>query len=141
MAARTQGIEEPTYIGAPPGYTEPVVPAELRDELLLVARSAGLEIRNVEMRRKNAGPGGLCTLNGEAVLILNQRASAIEQATVLGDALAGRDLTAVAMPSYVRGFIAMRQRARSRLLVPERRPGPGVVRGNVETFRRRRGDP
>jgi len=104
-----------------------VPPDSLLAELVRVAAHIELELRSVALRRKNAGPGSLCTINGRSVVILNQHASAIERSTVLADALAGRDLSGLDMPPYVRGFVASRARTRSRLLLPERRPGPGLA--------------
>lgn len=104
-----------------------MAPDQLLVELERVARGAGLEIRAVGMRRKGAGPGGLCTIGGRAVVLLNLLSSAIERCTVLADALVGRDLGAQQMPGEVRYFISDRARSRSRLLLPRRRPGPGIT--------------
>lgn len=116
-----------------------VPPAELLAELLRVAEVIGLEVRSVGLRRKNAGAGGLCTLHGRAVVILNLQTSHIDRGTALADALAGRDLNQVTMPSKVRAFIAARTRARSRLLSPWRGPGPGLARCALDVERRRSG--
>lgn len=116
----------------------PVPPPMLLAELQKVAQHIGLEIRCVGVRRKQAGPGGLCTIKGRPVVILNERTSALERGTALADALAGRDLSEVAMPAEVRGFIAARARSRSRLLLPQRRPGPGLARCAPERGHRRR---
>lgn len=116
-----------------------MAPAELLAELLRVAEAIGLEVRCFGLRRKNAGAGGLCTLNGRPVVILNLQTSAIERGTALADALAGRDLTDVPMQSRVRAFIAARTRARSRLLAPFRGPGPGLARCPNELGRRQNG--
>lgn len=102
-------------------------PDRLLSELLRIAACIGLEVRSVGMRGKHAGPGGLCTIQGKPLVILNHRTSAIDRSTALADALAGRDLSAIEMPPQVRGFIAARRRGRWRLLLPERRPGPGLA--------------
>jgi hypothetical protein len=102
-------------------------PDRLLSELLRVAREIGLEVRSLSVRGKHAGAGGLCTIRGKAVVILNERTSVIERTTVLGDALSGRNLSELSMPHEARGFIAARTRTRSRLLLPERRPGPGLA--------------
>jgi hypothetical protein len=115
-----------------------VAPDSLLAELQRIAAEIGLELRSVALRRKNAGPGGLCTLNGRAVVILNQQSSAIERCTVLADALAGRDLNSFEMAPSVRGFVAARTRTRSRLLLPERRPGPGLATCRSPSGRERR---
>lgn len=114
-------------------------PAELLAELLRVAEAIGLEVRSFGLRRKNAGAGGLCTLNGRPLVILNMQSSPIDRGTALADALAGRDLSRIDMPSSVRGFIAARTRARSRLLLPWRAPGPGLARCATDIEHRRSG--
>lgn len=116
-----------------------VPPADLLAELLRVAEVIGLEVRSFGLRRKNAGAGGLCTINGRAVVILNLQTSPIDRGTALADALAGRDLSHIQMPSNVRGFIAARTRSRSRLLSPFRGPGPGIARCASDTKQRRSG--
>lgn len=113
-------------------------PETLLAELQRIAAHVELELRVVTLRRKNAGPGGLCTINGRSVVILNEHTSAIERSTVLADALAGRDLGNVEMPPYVRGFVASRARTRSRILLPERRPGPGLAACTISGRRERR---
>jgi hypothetical protein len=114
-----------------------VPPAELLAELLRVAEVIGLEIRSFGLRRKHAGAGGLCTINGRAVVILNSHTTALERGTVLADALAFRDLSHVTMPDELRGFLAARARSRSRLLAPKRGPGPGLSRCTSDVDRRR----
>jgi hypothetical protein len=114
-----------------------VPPAELLAELLRVAEVIGLEIRSFGLRRKNAGPGGLCTIHGRAVVILNAQTTALERGTVLADALAFRDLGHVQMADAVRAFLAARARSRSRLLTPRRGPGPGLSRCSADVDRRR----
>ncbi|MGC4089665.1 MAG: hypothetical protein QM756_17610 [Polyangiaceae bacterium] len=111
-------------------------PGELLSELLLVAEHIGLEIRAFGLKRKNAGAGGLCNINGRAVVILNLQSSPIERSTVLADALAGRELSSQRMPDEVRHFIAARARSRSRLLTPRRAPGPGLSRCGHDLGRR-----
>lgn len=102
-------------------------PQPLLAELVRIAQAIGLEIRTLIPRGKYAGPGGLCTVRGRAVVILNERTSRIERSTALADALAGRDLSGVEMSPAVRGFIAARRHTRARLLMPDRRPGPGLA--------------
>ena len=108
-------------------------------ELLRIAQAIGLETRSVAIRRKDAGPGGQCTIRGRSVVILNELSSVIDRQTVLADALAGRELSAVEVPSVVQRLLSDRMRTRSRLLLPQRRPGPGLVRCRPDPERRRRG--
>ena len=114
-------------------------PEDLLSELLRIAKALGLEVRAHAFRGNHAGPGGLCSIRGKAVVILNQRTSVIERITVLGDALAGRNLSALPMPDPVRGFIVERARSRSRLLLPKKKPGPGLAACRPGT-RRHRGE-
>jgi hypothetical protein len=118
------------------------VPANLLfAELLRIATGIGLEIRSVGLRRKQSGPGGLCTINGRPVVILNARMSDMDRGTALADALAGRDLSRVEMLPETRAFLRARTRSRSRLLLPQRSPGPGLARCAAESERRRRKEP
>jgi hypothetical protein len=118
-----------------------VTPDLLLNELLRIASTIGLEIRSVGLRRKQAGPGGLCTINGRPVVILNARMSVMDRGTALADALAGRELSKLDMPSQVRSFLGARARSRSRLLLPQRGPGPGLARCLSEPERRRTREP
>ncbi len=114
-----------------------MAPQILLVELLRIAGVIGLEIRSVGLRRKQASAGGLCTINGRPVVILNERVSAVDRGTALADALVGRDLSAVEMPAEVRAFLTRRARSRSRLLLPQRGPGPGLARCRAEPRSRR----
>jgi hypothetical protein len=107
-------------------------------ELLRIALAIGLETRSVPLRRRDAGAGGLCTIRGRAVVILNEHTSVLDRTTVLADALAGRDLSSQEVPSVIRSLLADRMRSRSRLLLPQRRPGPGLVRCRADERRRRK---
>jgi hypothetical protein len=111
------------------------------DELLQIASAIGLEIRSIGLRRKQSGPGGLCTINGRPVVILNARMSVIDRGTALADALAGRELAKLDMPAEVRAFLTARVRSRSRLLLPQRGPGPGLARCLSQPERRRIREP
>ena len=111
-----------------------MAPDGLLAELLRVARAVELDVRIVPLRGAQGSAGGLCTLRGRPVVILNAQVSAIDQCTVLADSLSGRILDGLDMPPFVRGFIQSRARTRSRILLPKKRPGPGLaacrVRGN-----------
>jgi hypothetical protein len=118
-----------------------VAPELLLTELVRIAAGLGLEIRSVGLRRKQSGPGGLCTINGRPVVILNARMSVMDRGTALADALAGRDVSPFEMPAEVRAFLTARTRSRSRLLLPQRGPGPGLARCMGEVERRRSREP
>lgn len=119
-------------------YTAGMPPDRLLSELLRVAREIGLEVRSLSIRSKQAGAGGLCTIRGRLVVILNERTSPIDRSTVMGDALSGRNLSGIDMPHEVRGFVAARTLTRSRLLLPERKPGPGLAACRPGASRRHR---
>lgn len=123
------------------GNIRAVNPELLLTELLRIASSIGLEIRSVGLRRKQSGPGGLCTINGHPVVILNARMSVMDRGTALADAIVGRDLSGLDMPAEVRVFLDARTRSRSRLLLPQRGPGPGLARCLSEPERRRSREP
>lgn len=113
-----------------------MTPELLLSELLQIASAIRLEIRSVGLRRKQSGPGGLCTIKGRPVVILNARMSTLDRGTALADALLGRDLSKLDMPAEVRAFLGTRKRSRTRLLLPQRGPGPGLARCLAEPERR-----
>lgn len=102
-------------------------PETLLSELVRIAQAIGLEVRSLMPRGKYAQAGGLCQIRGRPMVILNERTPPMERSTALADALSGRDLSEVEMPPGVRGFIAARRASHARLLLPDRRPGPGLA--------------
>ena len=94
---------------------------------MAVARAIGLEVRSLALRGNGSSAGGLCTIKGQTVVIVNSQKSVIDRTTTLADALSGRNLLEVPMPHQVRGFIEARTQTRSRLLLPQKRPGPGLA--------------
>lgn len=104
-----------------------MAPAALLEALLGVAERVGLTVRRAGGKGRLASAGGLCTINGQVLLLLNVRSSPIEQATILADAVGGRDLREIPMPDHAREFISARAGSRTRLLLPRRPPGPGLA--------------
>jgi hypothetical protein len=102
------------------------------DELLGVAARAGLEVRARTFRGKIQGKvpfaGGLCTVLGQPLVLLNANASAVERAVALADALVSRALADVDMSTEARRFLAERARSRSGMVEPESGPKPGLAK-------------
>jgi hypothetical protein len=109
-----------------------VDPARLFDELLGIAARAGLEVRTRTFRGKVQGKvpfaGGLCTVVGKAMVLLNSNASAVERSVALADALASLPLTDVEMSTDARRFLAERARSRSGVVQPDSSPKPGLAK-------------
>jgi len=109
-----------------------VDPARLFDELLGIAARAGLEVRTRTFRGKVQGKvpfaGGLCTVLGMPMVLLNANASAVERSVALADALASRPLSEVEMTTDARRFLAERARSRSGVVEPDSAPKPGLAK-------------
>ena len=102
------------------------------DELLGIAARSGLDVRTRSFRGKpsNKVPfaGGLCTVLGQQLVLLNSNASAVERSVALADALARIDLGDLTMSSGARRFLAERARSVSGLVEPEFAPRPGLAK-------------
>jgi hypothetical protein len=109
-----------------------VDPARLFDELLGIAARAGLEVRTRAFRGKVQGKvpfaGGLCTVVGKAMVLLNANASAVERSVALADALASQALTEVEMSADARRFLNERARSHSGMVEPDSLPKPGLAK-------------
>ncbi|HTA91432.1 MAG TPA: hypothetical protein VK745_17730 [Polyangiaceae bacterium] len=109
-----------------------VDPARLFDELLGIAARAGLEVRTRTFRGKVQGKvpfaGGLCTVVGKAMVLLNSNASAVERSVALADALTSLPLTDVEMSADARRFLSERARSRSGVVEPDSFPKPGLAK-------------
>ena len=107
-------------------------PARLFDELLGVAARAGLEVRTRTFRGKVQGKvpfaGGLCTVLGQPMVLLNANASAVERSVALADALVSRALSDLEMSTEARRFLAERARSRSGVVEPDSAPKPGLAK-------------
>jgi hypothetical protein len=104
----------------------------LFDELLGIAARTGLDVRTRSFRSKpsNKVPfaGGLCTVLGTRLVLLNSNATAVERSVALADALASLELGELTMSSGARRFLAERARSRSGLVEPETTPRPGLAK-------------
>ena len=102
------------------------------DELLGIAARTGLEVRTRSFRAKVPGKvpfaGGLCTVIGKQLVLLNSNAPAVERSVALADALARLDLSELEMSSDARRFLAERARTRSGLVEPDLQPLPGLAK-------------
>jgi hypothetical protein len=109
-----------------------VDPARLFDELLGIAARAGLEVRTRTFRDKVSGKvpfaGGLCTVIGKPMVLLNANASPVERSVALADALASQALSEVEMTAGARRFITERARSRSGVVEPDSAPKPGLAK-------------
>jgi hypothetical protein len=104
----------------------------LFDELLGIAARTGLEVRTRAFRGKVQGKvpfaGGLCTVVGKQLVLLNSNAPVVERSVALADALAGLTLTEVTMSADARRFLAERARTRSGVVEPDLQPLPGLAK-------------
>lgn len=102
------------------------------DELLGIAARTGLEVRTRSFRGKVSGKvpfaGGLCTVVGKQLVLLNANASAVERSVALADALAKQPLSELTMSAGARRFLAERARSRSGVVEPDLQPLPGLAK-------------
>ena len=102
------------------------------DELLGIAARTGLEVRTRAFRDKVQSKvpfaGGLCTVRGQPLVLLNANASAVERSVALADALANLAETDVTMTSAARRFLGQRARSRSGVVEPDGPPRPGLAK-------------
>ena len=107
-------------------------PGRLFDELLGIAARTGLEVRTRSFRGKVQGKvpfaGGLCTVLGEHLVLLNSQATAVERSVALADALASIELGEVSMSADARRFLAERARTQSGVVEPDAGPRPGLAK-------------
>ena len=107
-------------------------PGRLFDELLGIAARTGLEVRTRSFRGKVQGKvpfaGGLCSVRGKPLVLLNLQATAVERSVALADALAGLAETELSMSVDARRFLAERARSRSGVVEPDTLPRPGLAK-------------
>ncbi len=70
-----------------------------------VAAKAGVDVRIEPFGISVSGKGGLCRLEGRAVLFVDARLGRLEQAGIIGQALAAVDLEGVDLPRALRAFV------------------------------------
>ena len=107
-------------------------PGRLFDELLGIAARTGLEVRTRAFRAKPSAKipfaGGLCTVLGHKLVLLNANATAVERSVALADALARLEVSEPTMSNDARRFLAERARSQSGLVEPESAPRPGLAK-------------
>jgi len=127
-----------TSLGPPPIFRvkcRVVDPGRLFDELLGIASRTGLEVRTRAFRGKVSGKipfaGGLCTVLGRKLVLLNANATAVERSVALADALAQLEFAERdrdTMSNDARRFLAERARSQSGVVAPEWGPKPGLAK-------------
>jgi len=109
-----------------------VDPGRLFDELLGIAARTGLEVRTRAFRGKASSKipfaGGLCTVLGRQLVLLNANASPVERSVALADALSRLELSEPTMSHDARRFLAERARTQSGVVEPEVAPRPGLAK-------------
>ncbi|HEY2410364.1 MAG TPA: hypothetical protein VGI10_30370 [Polyangiaceae bacterium] len=101
--------------------------SRLFDELLSVAARAGLAVRSRAFR---GGPfaGGLCTVQGTRMVLLNSHASLVDRSVALADALRAAGLMEVEMSAEAKRFMGSRSRSKSGVVEPDEAPRPGLAK-------------
>jgi hypothetical protein len=99
------------YAGFPGGrnitirYNSQVSPEEAIRALCVLAARAGVDVRIERFEHPLAGKGGLCRIDGMLVVLVDANLGALEQAGVIGGALAELDLEGIAVPAEVRTYL------------------------------------
>lgn len=86
-------------------YDRRVSPEEAIRALSEVAAQACVEVRIEPFALALSGKGGLCRIEGRLVVLVDAKLSVLEQAGVLGEALADVDLGDIAIPAAVRNYV------------------------------------
>ncbi|MBN2195932.1 MAG: hypothetical protein JW751_24150 [Polyangiaceae bacterium] len=118
-----------------------MVSREVLRGLLRLAQILGIEVRTEPFERRAIAGGGLCSLRGRRVILLDGKAPAVDRAAALADALSRIDLSGANLDPKVTLAIAAARarrrweeqrctRARPRRIAPAvyslPRPKPGV---------------
>ncbi len=101
-------------------------PRHLLKEFEQVATQLNLSVRTQAFRGALSGPGGLCKLRGERVVLLNSRSHEDERALVLAEVLAAMDTSRANMSEAAREFLFSRRAKRA--AHDAARAGPGLAR-------------
>jgi hypothetical protein len=86
-------------------YDRGVSPEEAIRALSEVAAQAGVEVRIEPFALALSGKGGLCRIEGRLVVLVDAKLSVLEQAGVIGEALADVDLEGVAIPAAASAYV------------------------------------
>ena len=80
-------------------------PAEALRALSELAARAGVAVRVERFEHPLAGKGGLCRVEGVLVVLVDAKLGALEQAGVVGEALAELDLDDALLPDDLRAYV------------------------------------
>lgn len=82
-----------------------MTPEQALAALTELALRSGIEVRVEAFRLDLAGKGGLCRVDGKAVVLVDARLGVVEQAGVVGLALGRADLGALEVPTDLRSWL------------------------------------
>jgi hypothetical protein len=88
-----------------------VTPDQMLRELSRAAQRMGVEVRFEPFGPRALRPGGLCTLYGHSLVLVDENAPVVDQVAVLCEALAAFDIEVIYVPPLLRARI---QRGRGR---------------------------
>ena len=80
-------------------------PEEAIRALSDVATQAGVEVRIERFALALSGKGGLCRIEGQRVVLVDAKLSALEQAGVIGEALGEVDLEDLEIPPALDAYL------------------------------------
>jgi hypothetical protein len=86
-------------------YGSGVSPEEAVRKLSAVAAEAGVEVRVERFELALAGKGGLCRVEGRRIILVDAKLALLDQAGVIGEALAEVDLGNVRVPQEVGAYV------------------------------------
>jgi hypothetical protein len=86
-------------------YDWAVIPEEVVRALTAVAAQAGVEVRVERFHLTLAGSGGLCRIEGQHVILVDAKLGVLEQAGIIGEALAQVDLSDIDIPGPIGAYI------------------------------------
>jgi hypothetical protein len=92
-------------MGALFSYDPWVSPEEAIRALSELAGQAGIEVRIEPFALALSGKGGLCRIEGRLVVLVDAKLSALDQAGVIGEALAEVNLGDIDIPRDVRAYV------------------------------------
>jgi hypothetical protein len=88
-----------------PGDHDAVSPEQMLEELERLARRVGLEVRFESFDPKATRPGGLCTLRGSPLVLVDAHAPTVDKVAVLCGALSCFDIEVLYVPPVLRARI------------------------------------
>lgn len=99
--------------GGPVGHTVAVATRELFRSLLGLAEILGVQVRLEPLGRRALRDGGLCSVRGRRVILLDASAPPVDRVAALADALSRLDLSTITLdPSLLLALADARSRRR-----------------------------